>query len=206
MPDQGFDLVKHGSAITSRRASISPRTSLICFVLPQLTKVDTLRTLQQTSTNFNYVLPIRRYWQGLGASLALTTPAFTVYMVSYRQCKQELTPYLGDTALSNYFISSSVAELASSGLWTPMEVIKGRMQIHEGPKATTFDLIRDIYHTQGVKGFFRGYWMVCYSAFFFPVLLHRRRWCVHGTNHRASWCFSPTRSCGGLRTSMLNSV
>jgi hypothetical protein len=41
-----------------------------------------------------------------------------------------------------------------------MEVVKGRMQIHQGPKATTLDLIQDIYRTSGIKGFFRGYWMV----------------------------------------------
>jgi solute carrier family 25 iron transporter 28/37 len=121
--------------------------------------VDTIRTLQQTSTNFSYVLPFARYWRGLGASVALTTPAFTVYMVSYRQCKRDLTPYLGESAFSNYVISGAVAELTSSVIWTPMEVVKGRMQILEAQNRNTMWLIGDIYRKEGIKGFFRGYWM-----------------------------------------------
>lgn len=121
--------------------------------------MDTIRTLQQTSTNFSYVLPFARYWRGLGASVALTTPAFTVYMVSYRQCKRELTPYLGESAFCNYVISGAAAEIASSVIWTPMEVVKGRMQILESSGRNTFWLMKDIYKKEGVKGFFRGYWM-----------------------------------------------
>lgn len=120
--------------------------------------LDTIRTLQQTSTNFNYVLPLHRYWRGLGASVALTTPAFTTYMVSYRQCKRYLTPYFGDDSLANYVISGAVAEIASSFIWTPMEVIKGRMQI-SAKNISTNQIIRHIYKTEGITGFFRGYFM-----------------------------------------------
>ncbi|KAG5363897.1 putative mitochondrial carrier C4G8.08 [Yarrowia sp. B02] len=120
--------------------------------------LDTIRTLQQTSTNFNYILPLHRYWRGLGASVALTTPAFTTYMVSYRQCKRFLTPYLGDDSMANYVISGAVAELASSFIWTPMEVIKGRMQI-SAKNVSTLQIIKRIYATEGIRGFFRGYVM-----------------------------------------------
>lgn len=122
--------------------------------------IDTLRTLQQTSTSFSYILPIQRYYRGVWPATALTTPAFTIYMVSYRQCKQELTPYLGESAFSNYVISGAMAEITSSFIWTPMEVIKGRMQIKEGEaKASTWNLVKQIYRKEGVRGYFRGYWM-----------------------------------------------
>ncbi|ODQ63205.1 mitochondrial carrier [Nadsonia fulvescens var. elongata DSM 6958] len=123
--------------------------------------LDTLRTLQQTSTNSSYILPFRSYWRGLGASLALTTPAFTLYMVSYRQCKKELTPYFGSDGMLNYVVSGAMAELVSSFGWTPMEVIKGRMQISGGQAVnkSTIDMCRYIYKNEGYKGFFRGYWM-----------------------------------------------
>jgi solute carrier family 25 iron transporter 28/37 len=120
--------------------------------------LDTIRTLQQTSTNFSYVLPLPRYFQGLGASVALSTPAFAVYMVSYRQCKQLLTPYLGETALMNYIASGSVSQILSSFIWTPMEVIKGRMQIQQG-RRNTIRTMGHIYKTDGIRGFFRGYWI-----------------------------------------------
>lgn len=108
-------------------------------------------------------MPVRRYWSGLGASVALTTPAFTTYMVAYRQSKRELAPYLGGDSLANYIVSGTNAELASSFIWTPMEVIKGRMQIAtagEGGKApSTIGLVRRIYAAEGLRGFFRGYWL-----------------------------------------------
>lgn len=118
--------------------------------------IDTIRTLQQTSTNLSYILPWKAYWRGLPAALALTTPAFTTYMVSYRQTKQSLHPYLGD-GISNYFVSGAVAEITSSVIWTPMEVCKGRSQISESRGLIT--LMKDIYKKEGVPGFFRGYWM-----------------------------------------------
>lgn len=121
--------------------------------------MDTIRTLQQTSTNFSYILPFRKYFAGIGPSIAITTPAFTLYLVAYRQTKKELTPYIGPSSFSNYIISGSVAELASSFVWTPMEVLKGRMQISQTANQTTAGLIRSIYHNEGPKGFFRGYWM-----------------------------------------------
>ena len=54
---------------------------------------------------------MHRYWSGLGPSVALTTPAFTAYMVLYRQTKKELTPYLGDTSIYNYVLSGAAAEV-----------------------------------------------------------------------------------------------
>lgn len=96
--------------------------------------------------------------------MGLTTPAFTVYMVAYRQSKRELTPYLGESAFSNYVISGAIAEIASSFIWTPMEVLKGRMQILETKgKASFMRLVSNIYQKEGLRGYFRGYWMVGHS-------------------------------------------
>lgn len=39
-----------------------------------------------------------------------------------------------------------------------MEVVKGRMQI-SSTSISTFELIREIRQSEGIKGFFRGYWM-----------------------------------------------
>lgn len=39
-----------------------------------------------------------------------------------------------------------------------MEVVKGRMQI-SAQSITTFQLLKEIKQTEGIRGFFRGYWM-----------------------------------------------
>ncbi|KAK9451065.1 mitochondrial carrier domain-containing protein [Limtongia smithiae] len=122
--------------------------------------LDTIRTLQQTSVVTGYKLPIAQYWRGLPAAVGFTTPAFTVYLVSYRQAKKMLEPKLGTDTVSTYVVCGAIAELCSSVLWTPMEVIKGNMQLKsESKPGNTRDMIRHMYKTQGLKGFFRGYWM-----------------------------------------------
>lgn len=122
--------------------------------------LDTIRTLQQTSTNFSYVLPLSHYFRGIGVSIGMSAPAFTVYMVAYRETKERISPYFGETALTTYICSGAVSQLSSSFLWTPMEVIKGRMQIHQGSSSWTFgSLFKHIYKHDGITGFFRGYWM-----------------------------------------------
>ncbi|KAK9466055.1 mitochondrial carrier domain-containing protein, partial [Lipomyces arxii] len=122
--------------------------------------MDTIRTLQQTSLATGYRLPFAQYWRGLPAAVGFTTPAFTIYLVAYRQAKKELEPYCGaDTAL-NYVASGAISEAISSVLWTPMEVIKGNMQIQADAKAMgTLAMMRHMYKIQGMKGFYRGYWM-----------------------------------------------
>ncbi|KAK9364790.1 mitochondrial carrier domain-containing protein [Lipomyces kononenkoae] len=121
--------------------------------------LDTIRTLQQTSVVTGYRLPFAQYWRGLPAAVGLTTPAFTIYLVSYREAKKDLEPYLGaDTA--NYVVSGAIAEFTSSILWTPMEVVKGNMQLKSESKAGgTWAMIKHMYQTQGIKGFYRGYWV-----------------------------------------------
>lgn len=101
-------------------------------------------------------MPIRRYWSGIGPSVALTTPAFTIYMVAYRQTKHELAPVFGHDALATYIFSGAAAELSSSFIWTPMEVVKGRTQLSEA-RMSTLSVVRSIYRAEGIKGFFRGY-------------------------------------------------
>jgi solute carrier family 25 iron transporter 28/37 len=150
--------------------------------------VDTIRTLQQTSTNFSYRLPFVRYWRGLGTSVVLSAPAFTVYMVSYRQTKRELVPYFGENAMPNFVLSASVAEFFSSIIWTPLEVLKGRLQVIESRRFESLSrLASTIYHTEGIKGFYRGYWMgifvfLPYSVVWWSFYEHAKKYLCNSEN------------------------
>jgi hypothetical protein len=57
-----------------------------------------------------------------------------------------------------FFIFILFFQIGSSFIWTPMEVVKGRMQI-SASGITTFQLLKEIKQTEGMRGFFRGYWM-----------------------------------------------
>lgn len=71
-----------------------------------------------------------------------------------------LSPYVGNNSLTNYIVSGAVAEVASSGIWTPTEVLKGRMQIAtHGKPMTTMETIKSIYKAEGIRGFMHGYFM-----------------------------------------------
>lgn len=119
--------------------------------------IDTIRTVKQTSVNRGRV-PLKMYWNGLVPSTMFAVPGFTTYLVAYRQTKSWLSSTLGPTSIANYVISGAAAELASSFIWTPMEVLKGRMQISSSRQKLR-TVMKDIYKTEGMAGFFRGYWM-----------------------------------------------
>lgn len=119
--------------------------------------VDTLRTISQT-TGGTYRIPVNRLWSGLLPGIGFTVPGFTAYLVAYRQSKAMLTPYCGSSSIQNYILSGSIAEIASSFVWTPTEVLKGRMQI-ASKSLNTFQLMKQVYLQEGLKGFFHGYFM-----------------------------------------------
>ncbi|KAK9459130.1 mitochondrial carrier domain-containing protein [Lipomyces oligophaga] len=120
--------------------------------------LDTLLVLRQTVNHKSLILPFHHYWRGVTVSAGFSAPAFAVYMVSYRQAKQEFAPYLGNEL--TYLLSGVIAEITSGVLWTPMEVIKGRMQLKSQPeRVSVIKVCKQIYKEEKVRGFFRGYWM-----------------------------------------------
>lgn len=66
------------------------------------------------------------------------------------------------TLLSNSFIAGGIAGVTSQTLTYPGDTIKKQLQIN-GMKDTKYgglsECIRYIYKTQGIKGFYRGFWI-----------------------------------------------
>lgn len=141
-----------GTLTASVTSSIVSRA--ICYPL------DTI-AIQHTSSTRRPLLsvPLSTYYRGLPVSVAIVTPAFALYLCTYRQAKTSLTPYLGDTT-TNYAAAGAIAELVSSLLWTPFEVIKARLQISTTAKeGALLHNLREIARAEGVRGFYRGYFM-----------------------------------------------
>jgi solute carrier family 25 iron transporter 28/37 len=137
-------------------ASVSANVSarVLCYPL------DTIAIQHASSTRRPlFSVPLRSYYRGVNASIAITTPAVALYYCTYRATKEYLMPHLGDSTY-NYIAAGTVAELVSSLLWTPLEVVKSRLQI----STTKTDgrllwQLRDIFRKEGVRGFYRGYFM-----------------------------------------------
>lgn len=156
-----------GTLSASVASSVISR--VICYPL------DTIAIQHASSTRRPiFSVPLRSYYRGVGVSVCIVTPAYALYLCTYRQSKESLLPYFGDTT-ATYVTSGIIAEVASSLLWTPMEVIKARLQISatEQEGKLLYNL-RQIARTEGIKGFYRGYFMglgifVPYNAVWWSV-------------------------------------
>jgi solute carrier family 25 iron transporter 28/37 len=137
-------------------ASVSANVAarVVCY------PIDTIAIQHASSTRRPiFSVPLHTYYRGIGTSTAITTPAVALYYCSYRATKTALMPYLGDSTY-NYIAAAGVAELSSSLLWTPLEVIKSRLQISRtGRDGKLLYQLRDIARTEGFRGFYRGYFM-----------------------------------------------
>ncbi|ORY06486.1 mitochondrial carrier [Basidiobolus meristosporus CBS 931.73] len=172
-------------------------SSLAAVVARILTHpLDTLKTRSQISSNnesllytLQKILALESFWalyKGLGIALLFNVPALTVFLNTYDLAKYLISFHTGLSSKSflNHMISGCLAEIVSGFLWTPMEVIKIKLQastakvfeFHEeetlglantgSTKCSRYDTvqttagtIRNILAVEGVAGFFKGYWL-----------------------------------------------
>lgn len=102
------------------------------------------------------------------------------YLSTREAAQIALLPSIGDNVL-NDAASGCIAELAGSVLFTPMEVLKARMQIsRSGAEGKLLFQLRDIAQKEGFSGFYRGYVMGIASYIPFNILW----WSIYGTVRR----------------------
>lgn len=135
-------LIKSAGAVASR---------LLCH------PIDTITVHKQTIGKFSFkTMPLKAYYRGLPISLTLITPATCLYLSTYVEAKRRFKPSVGEGAIL-YSICGMTAEVVSSFVWTPLEVIKARTQISQ--KGSVINTISTLARSEGLKGFYRGYWM-----------------------------------------------
>ncbi|CAI2170827.1 17034_t:CDS:2 [Funneliformis geosporum] len=135
--------------------------------------LDTIRVLLQTNTSNTlsrkssspFVQLIRKtsfrsYYNGLAIATTLGIPALSSYLFIYDKTKYFLSNRLNvsDTSTLNYMLSGATAETCSGIFWTPMEVLKSKLQSRNvGDRIDTLQMSRLILKNEGIRGFFRGY-------------------------------------------------
>ena len=138
-------------------ASVTSAVTSKMLVYP----LDTIAIQKQTNTSrrlfqHSWSNSLKGLYRGLGISMLMTTPAVALYLCTYRQAKESFMPMLGESNI-NYVCSGTCAELVSSWIWTPQEVMKSKSQIStHGQRQRLFSRI---YQEEGIRGFYRGYWM-----------------------------------------------
>ncbi|KAG0191606.1 hypothetical protein DFQ28_011445 [Apophysomyces sp. BC1034] len=142
--------------------------------------VDTIKTrLQVSRTPLNSGNALRQaifshattasslasLYRGLPVTLVFSVPALSVYLSCYETTKTWLggNHVLHRDSMFNHLLSGCMAEVAAGTLFTPMEVMKNRLQVlqHEkNPSSLSKQwLFRSIWREEGLRGFFRGYGM-----------------------------------------------
>ncbi|KAH6671841.1 mitochondrial carrier domain-containing protein [Halenospora varia] len=157
--------------------------SAIGSIISKLTcyPLDTIAVQYQTSTRRPLLsIPLKAYYRGIGVTLLTVTPATALYLTTREAAQIALLPHLGDSAL-NDATSGILAELAGSVLFTPMEVLKARLQISvSGQEGKLLYQLRSIARNEGFRGFYRGYVMGIASYIPFNVLW----WTTYGNIRR----------------------
>ncbi|KAI8799919.1 mitochondrial carrier domain-containing protein [Cladochytrium replicatum] len=124
-------------------------------------------SLLQTASSIVKTEGIRGFYRGISVSVAFSVPAMSIYLTSYDVIKATLGHRLpgGEESAVVHGASACVAEGLSGLLWTPMEVLKNRLQTTslQGPDRglsdlqKTANLAASVYRAEGLRGFYRGY-------------------------------------------------
>ncbi|ORY78880.1 mitochondrial carrier domain-containing protein [Leucosporidium creatinivorum] len=109
---------------------------------------------------------LQNLYAGLPVAIGFSVPALSVYLTSYEASKR----YFGERFLPKdnkptlvqqlpvFVMAGMTAEFLSGAIWTPMDVMKARLQKgNEGTSATK--LLKKIWREEGYKGVWRGYWL-----------------------------------------------
>ncbi|RHZ71859.1 hypothetical protein Glove_251g37 [Diversispora epigaea] len=165
--------------------SSSSSTFPISSVLPKsLITIKNSSIIQLIRTT-----PIKSYYSGISIATILGIPALSSYLFVYDNSKYYISEKFGirDDKMINHMLSGALAETISGVFWTPMEVLKSKLQmgvvnvinnesninnINNGNninninkmnwnnlknKSYTINLINFLFKREGIRGFFKGY-------------------------------------------------
>lgn len=129
---------------------------------------DTIKVRLQTNSKFHG--PIDCFKQlvkkegfmglftGMGPPIVTSTAANAVVFTSYGSALKFLRggETEGKASLSEMFMAGSIAGLSKSWITGPSELFKIRLQTNSNYH-NSFEVMRDIFRSSGIKGVFRGY-------------------------------------------------
>ncbi|KAJ3119827.1 hypothetical protein HK098_005105 [Nowakowskiella sp. JEL0407] len=172
--DSNFFLLLFSSAVAafiSRLVTHPLETVKIRIQSGTLANVNPLAALYLIITNEGW----RSLFSGITIALTFSIPALTTYITSYDYLKPFIAHLFGLSVTNAivHLISGALSETISAVFWTPMEVIKARLQTSNS-SVSTASMIRSIYNAEGIAGFYRGYFLgiavyVPHSIVFFIV-------------------------------------
>ncbi|GAA5805377.1 mitochondrial carrier domain-containing protein [Helicostylum pulchrum] len=162
--------------------------------------LDTIKTRIQTSSKGTNLLKqvifptnahkLTSLYRGLPVTLLFSVPALSVYLTCYESTKQVLDRHyhIDRHSVYSHLISGCFAEVAAGTLFTPMEVLKNRLQTQRG-ESNNRVLISHIFKQEGIRGFYRGYVMglvvfVPHSMAYFVTYEKLKQYFLHDKSNK----------------------
>lgn len=148
-------------------------------------------------------------YRGLPITLIFSVPALSVYLSCYELSKQTLHSHnIQRDTITSHLVSGCAAEVAAGMLFTPMEVLKNRLQT-QSKNTNTVSLISSVYKNEGIRGFFRGYWMglivfVPHSMAYFVTYEKLKEWIIKKEEDQVFQYYMLCSSIAGVTSILLS--
>lgn len=97
----------------------------------------------------------RGLYRGIGAMGLGAGPAHAVYFSVYELCKKSFSGDAGSAA--SHAAAGVCATVASDAVFTPMDMVKQRLQLGSSPYKGVFDCVRTVLREDGFRAFYASY-------------------------------------------------
>ncbi|XP_077212989.1 uncharacterized protein LOC143848076 [Tasmannia lanceolata] len=133
--------------------------------------VDTLKTLMQARPCAAPTFTLRQalrsvlthegpigLYRGITAMSLGAGPAHAVYFSVYELCKEFFSnPNPNSNNSAAHAVSGVFATVASDAVFTPMDVVKQRLQLRNSPYSGVVDCVKRVFREEGFRAFYASY-------------------------------------------------
>ncbi|KAJ1502690.1 hypothetical protein HMI55_002783 [Coelomomyces lativittatus] len=119
--------------------------------------LDTVKTRLQSPRGFHASGGFHGILSGLVPAVIGSAPTAAAFFVTYEYMKAFLSPWTSESFSSTFvhMIAASTGEISACVVRVPTEVVKQRLQAKL--YSSTWNAIWTMYRTEGILGFYRGY-------------------------------------------------
>jgi len=134
--------------------------------------LDTIKTRLQSPQGFAKAGAFRGVYAGLGSAALGSVPTATLFFCAYESVKRSCANSSGGSMPAVHMLGAGCGEIAACFTRVPVEVVKQRAQA--GMAASTREAFFTTLRSEGLRGFYRGYWStvareIPFSCIQFPL-------------------------------------
>lgn len=96
------------------------------------------------------------FYRGIAAMGLGAGPAHAVYFSVYEACKKSFSAGNPNNPVV-HSASGVFATVASDAVFTPMDMVKQRLQLRNSPYKGVFDCVKKVFREEGIRAFFASY-------------------------------------------------